>query len=218
VRFVVAGLTLCALLEARMVVAQEPDTGRIFFDVVALAAVEQRGHVDYNAPVRSSDDLSHVVPGEAVAVGTFLAPRVSLRVEAAFPWSVRTEPVSPSSIGDAPTLSNEREYGNSSVSVLLGYSAAVRRRVRVGYMGGVAFVRERSAVVTVVSNPGLPPIIPARSDRTEATTINYRPAVALGMDVEIPFWSHVSLVPQIRVVAFTGELSIRPGLALRWLP
>jgi hypothetical protein len=219
-------MILGALLGASPVAAQSRAAGQLFVDVTAFAAGQLRSSTDQTAPVVTRGDLSAVVPGAAVAIGTFLTPRVSLRAEAAFPWDVNTD--YSESYDEAillgatslltTTTDYENEYGNRNLSVLLGYHSAPHRRFAVSYMGGVAFVRERQSLSIVISTPGIPPFIPARTNRQEISGTNYRAAAALGMDVEIPFSTHLSLVPQVRVVAFTGEISVRPGVGLRWMP
>ena len=112
-------------------------------------------------------------------------------------------------------MSNSVAYSDENRSwttaVLVGYHTEGTGRLRLGYLGGVAFVGERTHAVSVSSSPGIPPLIPARTERYERTDVGYRPAVAVGFDIEIGIASHVAAVPRLRVVAFTGRLSVRPG-------
>lgn len=75
----------CALIGP--VLAQGQDAGRVFVDGAVFAGLEQRAHTEFKTPISTTDDLSATVAGGSVAVGTFLAPRVSVRLEAAFPGS-----------------------------------------------------------------------------------------------------------------------------------
>jgi len=215
-------IVLALLAWARPSAAQQAEPPRFFLDGAALAAIERRGHSD-------AFDLSAIVPGGAVGVGTFLTSDVSLRMEVAFPAG--TSAASTSSIPplidlpiDLPVASliaiNSATTSLRSVStmVLAAYHMKPAGRLRVAYLGGVSFERLRTNVVTTTTSAGLPPLIPTRVVRVDTTTIGYNTAIALGMDAAVELGTHVALVPQVRVVALGGFIGIRPGVAVRWTP
>jgi hypothetical protein len=82
----------------------------------------------------------------------------------------------------------------------------------------VAFRWERRHLVAEQTIPTLPPVILLRPLRTELTATTYRPAAIVGLDADIAMGRRVSLVPQMRVQAVAGLLSLRPGIAVRWIP
>src|SRR6185436_18619807 len=218
-------IVLALLAWARPSAAQQAEPPRFFLDGAALAAIERRGHSD-------AFDLSAIVPGGAVGVGTFLTSDVSLRMEVAFPAG--TSAASTSSIPPLIDLPIDLPIGSliaiSSINsattslrsvstmVLAAYHMKPAGRLRVAYLGGVSFERLRTNLVTTTTSAGLPPLIPTRVVRVDTTTIGYNTAIALGMDAAVELATHVALVPQVRVVAFGGFIGIRPGVAVRWTP
>jgi hypothetical protein len=212
------------------VAAQEQEATRIFLDGIGFVSIERTGQLRYVSPVagRLGDlDVNGTAWGGGFAVGTFLAPRVSLRVEAAFPesldssYSMRTGLVVSSRLVDETQFFSDRveeEVSRRSASVLAGYHTGRRSRVRLGFLAGVAFLWERQRSVVEQTVPPIVPFIPIRTQRFDVTTTSYRPAVTLGFDADVALARQVSVVPQMRVQAVAGMLSLRPGIAVRWTP
>jgi hypothetical protein len=101
---------------------------------------------------------------------------------------------------------------------LLGYHTGRRHRVRLGFLAGVAFRWEQQRSRTEQTVPAFVPVFPLIIQRSDVTATTYRPAPAVGIDADIAMVRHVSLVPQMRVQAIAGLLSLRPGIAVRWIP
>lgn len=213
--------------------AQEQEAPRIFFDGAAFISFERTSQLRYPAPLpgRLGDfDANGTVGGGGFAVGTFLAPRVSLRLEAAFPRSVDSSYSTSSGVvfvNDSSRLVDGTQFLSNRVedkvsrrgaAVLAGYHTERRSRVRLGFLAGVAFLWERQRSVMEQTLPVLVPLIPVRTQRFEVTTTSYRPAVAVGLDADLALGRRVSVVPQMRVQAVSGTLSLRPGIAVRWTP
>src|SRR5262245_46378849 len=118
----------------------------------------------------------------------------------------------------SPQSQDQLEAGrvDTGLLALTGYHAPRHARIRLAYLGGVVFLRERFRRTAVSNTAGIPPVIPASSMFSDDTTTTFRPAVAVGFDAEISLTSHVAVVPQLRVVAPSAGLSIRPGVAVRW--
>ena len=88
-----------------------------------------------------------------------------------------------------------------------------------GYLGGVAFVYQRQHLFenTTVQFPfPLPPgsLVPSGS-QIESIVTSYRQAAVVGLDVAVSLSKTCAIVPGMRALAFSGTLSLEPGVALR---
>jgi hypothetical protein len=202
------------------------DAPRVFVDAGGFFSFEQIANASILGPLDSDQNASGTTGGPGLAVGTFLGPRVSLRLETAFPGAVDSS----YQIGSGLTFSSldgviqststrvEQETRSCGTSVLVGYHTSRRGSVRLGFLGGVAFVRERQESTFEQTVPGFVPLLPVRMLRTSMTVTNYEPAASVGLDADIAVTSHFAVVPQMRVQAMTGWISLRPGVAVRWTP
>jgi hypothetical protein len=233
---------LIVLLSLNHVAAQEPEAPPVFLEAAGFVGFERMPNVRFGTRIINDRDVSGTVWGGGVAVGTFLAPRVSLRLDAAFPGRVESsysEQTGFAFFGSGLTqlLSNrvEETRRERSAAVLLGYHTGRRYGVRLGFLAGVAFIWQEATVVqrtfpSIVPLVPLPPsgsfqvfpspidLLPSRLERSETTSTSYRTAPAVGLDADIALGSRFALVPRIRVQAGGGLLSLRPGIALRWIP
>lgn len=183
-------------------------------------------------------DINGSVIGGTFTVGTWVAPRVTLRLETSWPGEVEDRVERSQTIpgaGPVPVLNARVERQSQdrarTFTALVGYHTARRHGVQLGYVGGAAFVwrtlrqREVSTSSTlsgggVVIGPGgmvIPqPVVVIPVERTfDATTNIYGVSAAVGMDADIAIGSKLSAVPQIRVVGMNGGLSVRPGVGFR---
>lgn len=217
-RRIISPVLVCLCAVASSAAAQSREAGSVILEGSAFVGIERAAHVQREAPVRTSNDLSATVFGGSLAAGTFLSRNVSVRLEVARPGGSRVSDSSPVLLGDSllSTVTSSSDYQSWATTVLAGYHTEQKGRLRLAYLAGVAFVREQTHLVTVIASAGLPPIIPARTSRTETTAFSTRPAIAVGMDAEIAAARHLAVVPQLRVVGFAGSVGVRPGVALRW--
>lgn len=184
-------------------------------------------------------NINGTVPGGTFTVGTWVAPRVTLRLETSWPGQIEDRVERTQTIpgqGPIPPLTSrvERESRDRArtFAALVGYHTARRRGVQIGYLGGAAFVwrvvrnREVASSPTlsgggVVIGPGgiitPQPIVVTQVQRTfDATTKSYGVSAAIGVDVDIAIGKRFSAVPQIRVVGIPGGgVSVRPGVGFR---
>lgn len=183
-------------------------------------------------------DINGTIVGGTFTIGTWVAPRVTLRLETSWPGEVedrveRTQTIP--GAGPVPVLTSSIERQSRdrarTFAALVGYHTARRRGVQLGYVGGAAFVwrtlRQRevtnSATVTgggVVLGPGgviIPqPVIVIPIERVfDSTTNIYGVSAAVGMDADIAIGSRFSAVPYIRVIGMNGGVSVRPGVGFR---
>lgn len=236
-----------------LVVSGSASAQTIFVEGSAFASLERRAtqSVDRTStatleaePTGPELDPNGTVAGGTFTIGTWLASRVTLRLETAWPDTVEdrvtfttTVPRPPIPItGPFPPLTATYEQQSweraRTFTTLVGYHTARRRGVQIGYLGGAAFVwrtlRQRAVSSepsisggSVIVGPGgqvVPmPTTVTRIDRTfDGTATGYEVGAAVGMDADIAIGSHLSAVPQIRVVGIpNGGLSIRPGVGVR---
>jgi hypothetical protein len=230
---------LIVLVSINHVAAQEQEAPDVFIDATGFVGFERTPNVRFGTRLISDRDVNGTVGGGGFAVGTFLARRVSLRLDAAFPGRVESSYSEPSgyvffSGGPTQLLSNRVEEARRerSAAVLIGYHTGRRYRVRLGFLAGVVFIWQQSSIVQQTF-PGFFPttpsgsfevfpsrveLIPSRIGRTETTSTSYRTAPAVGLDADIAIGPRLALVPRMRVQAGAGLLSLRPGIALRWTP
>ncbi|HEV8316118.1 MAG TPA: hypothetical protein VGQ10_01835 [Vicinamibacterales bacterium] len=224
--------------------AQEQEAPSIFLDGAGFVSFERTAQLRYQTPVvtplltgryetpvmtplLTGRDASGNVAGGGFAIGTFLGPRVSVRLEAAFPasltssYATRSGIIYSSPFGRIPEVIPSRvedQFRQRSAAVLLGYHTGRRHRVRLGFLAGVAIRWEQQRSRTEQTVPAFVPVVPLIIQRSDVTATTYRPAPAVGIDADIAMVRHVSLVPQMRVQAIAGLLSLRPGIAVRWIP
>jgi hypothetical protein len=220
--------TVLVVLASSPVAAQDREAPRVFVDGVAFVDFERTGRLTYQAPVAIEQDANGTVAGGGFAVGTFLGPHVSVRLETAFPASWDS---TPNSLSSSVTFSSggvttaqfnanpvQQENRRYSAAALVGYHTGRQRRARLGFLAGVAFLQEREHSVIQQTLPGFPPFIPTRIERTELTATRYRAAPTVGVDADFAVASRIAIVPHVRVDAGSGALSVRPGIGVRWMP
>jgi len=197
--------------------AQANDAPSLFIDGAVCANVAHQGHFDFQT---TSTDLSRTSVGGSISAGTFLTPHVTLRIEGALPNRsslTYSPPGSPlASILPPPTTSIRQEFSGWNIAVLAGYQTSRRDRVQLGYVGGLAFSRQRLETTSTSSSPGFPPILLPSTTIQTTTSIGYSRGAVVGLDADVSITSHVSVVPQIRAVAFENGINVRPGVAVRW--
>jgi hypothetical protein len=166
-----------------------------------------------------------VAPGASAAVGVFVAPSVSLRLEGSFHGDYVT---TLESNGFLSSLTARQTETVTDFTVAAGWHQGESRRTTIGYLGGIVFRRQRDETVLASELLTRNTISPTGSSFTtlpggfalEQTfeSTSYSTGVIVGVDVAIKVTSHLAVVPQVRMVAFDQDWRIRPVVTMRWRP
>jgi len=172
---------------------------------------------------------ARLAPGGAVAVGVFITPSVSLRLEGSF----QGEHVTEDELGDSSLGIVDRQASSvTDLFVAAGWHQGGSRRTTITYLAGMVFRRQREEVTLsytysippriLPTTPGQPVLgLPAAGPVTideEFSATSYSPGIMAGVDVAFQFSTHLAVVPQVRLVAANQTLSVRPAIAMRWHP
>ena len=167
---------------------------------------------------------SRVSPGAAAALGVFITPSVSLRVEG----SHQGEHTITNTSEVAPVLSivDRQSVSATDLFVAAGWHQGESRRASITYLAGMVFRRQHdeASVEYNFSPRMLPPTIGQPSfpsgfpSNAEFGATTYHAGIMAGVDVAITFSTHFALVPQLRMVAAANALSVRPAVSVRWQP
>jgi len=206
------------------------DAQSFFVEGAAFASIERRARTDSPAGSSAIAGVDGTAAGGGASVGAWLTPHISVRLEMAFPAGLESSvdeniglpiPVTfPRGLIPPLTITTEHFERTRTFAALLAYHTERRHRVQLGYVGGAAFlVREMRQTVSS-SFPGLipiviPPEISFPSVGFDSTFTNYGVTVEVGLDADIALSSRFSVVPQMRMLAFGGGLTLRPGAAFR---
>ena len=102
----------------------------------------------------------------------------------------------------------------TATEAIVGFHPRASGRARLGYLGGVTFlhvVRKTDRLRGTVEEAG-----------SLHTMVDNVAAVSVGVEADLSLSRHLSVVPEVRALAFslsgTGPsgFAIRPGLAMRW--
>jgi hypothetical protein len=207
------------ILAAIPLLLASPAAGQsVFASAGAYANIQQFGHSVSQSPVVFDDNLSDTTAGLALGLGGNVGRFVTVTLEIALPGKLRKTLDPPRLLPPQlpPTTITTRtvDYRSRHASVLVGYRAGAARRVSAVLLGGVMFVQERMHSLSVTTpTPTFSPL------PSEFTSVTYRMAPVVGVDVPIAATSHLALVPQARLYKLpnqVGPLGFSPGLSLRW--
>lgn len=162
---------------------------------------------------------SRFAPGASVAVGVFVTPSLSLRLEGSFQGEhVTTTDTSPLTLS-APT-ETRRAAATTDLFVSAGWHQGGSRRVTIVYLAGMVFRRQHEDTTliyrSVFTRPPQPPV-PMEFEETFGST-TYSAGVVAGLDVAWNLSQHFAIVPQVRMVAASHAWSVRPAVVMRWRP
>lgn len=179
-------------------------TGGVFADVKRFSGDPTEATLDGNAA------------GAAVAVGTSIGSHWDLQLGLDVTGFSRTErPRAVTFQKDVLTLVSIAENQVLTVATMLRYRAAPHKRVRLGYLGGLSFVRLHRRFHTGAPDGTPSALIPRAEER-----VDYSAAPTVGLDARIALTAHLSLVPGLYACVFrlsdeSGVL-VRPRIGLRW--
>jgi hypothetical protein len=204
----IAALVVVACAETAQAQSTIPETayvtGSIFVDVKRF----------------SGDPTESVLDGEAtggaIALGTHIGSRWDLQVGLDIGGFSETERPRTITIGkDTYSLSSITENKVSSVTTLLRFRSTPHGRVRLGYLGGLSFVRLHRKFHTEAPEGTPAGLIPRPHEQ-----VDYAAAPTIGIDARIAINEHLSFIPAIYACVFRfGDESgvlVRPRAGVRW--
>ena len=160
--------------------------------------------------------LDGSVPGGTVAVGTHIGSAWDLQLALDVPGFSRTErPRVITFQKETFTLTSVTENQALSVATLLRYRAKPHGRLRLGYLGGLSFIRLHRRFHTEASEDTPPGLIPKNDER-----VDYSAAPTVGIDARIVLSPHLAIVPGIHACVFRfgneSGILVRPRVGVRW--
>jgi hypothetical protein len=207
-RFAYVALALMAT--AVTAAAQAPVVER------AYATVGLFGDVKRFSGDPTENTLDGQAAGGAVAIGTFIGSRWDLQLGLDASGFSRTQhPRDITLQRETITLTSVAENQALSVATLLRFRASSHGRVRLGYLGGLTFVRLHRKFHTTAPTGTPSALIPKPDER-----VDYSAAPTVGIDARIELTQHLSLVPGLHACVFRlfdeSGLLVRPRIGLRW--
>jgi hypothetical protein len=186
----------------------------VYVQGTVFADIRQFGTTGAIQSAISDFSLDATGIGGSARVGTWLDRRWTL--EAGFEMGNRTtvEIENPYILALFPPGMRPRDLEAStsftSVTPMIGFHQRANRRVRFGYRAGFSFVR-----ATFRSQ------LPVGITRSPVVERQNTGALALGFETAISLRRHLSVVPELRALAFSlsgrGQtFLIRPGVGARW--
>lgn len=168
---------------------------------------------------------SRVAVGGVAAIGAFISDSVSVRFETAFIGDYKTT-VSSNSQSFLESIDGTATTSFTDFTIAAAWHQS-SRRLAISYLGGVVFRREESetslittyrtrSTISPVGGSLVPIGIADAAFEQTFTSTAYRTGIATGVDVAVNFSRHLAIVPQLRMVAFDQDWSLRPVVALRW--
>ena len=208
---------------------------------VAFADIREFGSYDSTGRLFRATDNSATGAGGSFRVGTWLHPRwtLELGVDASSTTRVKTTDEVIIQIFPPPTGQFDLEATTkfTSATVAIGYHPPAMKKVRLGYLAGLGFVRARHTDDYLDSpsfslgsdfsfgsstSIGVIPITPALrfTEATRVTTQNIG-ALVLGFEAAFDVARQVAVVSEVRASTFSsvggvGTFLIRPGVGVCW--
>ncbi len=226
--------TVLTLSAIALPASAQPESGTVFIGAGALASLERAART--SGPGIDSDS-DGTAPGGSLSLGVYLTPRVSARFE----WSMtgwlehengydvyplylasalglgdggRVDPALGQSLF-APYRYRSRSRSKTGFA-LLGYHLG-SRRASVEVMGGMGWVAKTTRTSYDIQLALAQPLIDSLPFRAgESRYTDYQAVGVAALDAAIGLSDQAAVVPQLRVFASGGGLSLRPGVGIRW--
>ena len=180
--------------------------------------------------INGARSKARVTPGAVAALGVFLTPSISLRVEGSYQGEHVSE-LDDSDLGGLINVEDRQASLMTDIVVAAGWHQGGSRRTTITYLGGMVFRRQREeAALRYSISDRLPPQLGLGGTivggvtgglglpNDEFSATSYSAGVMTGVDVTIGFSKHLAVVPQVRMVAANHSWSVRPAIAMRWHP
>jgi len=179
-------------------------TGSIFVDIKRFSGDPTEGILDGEAT------------GGAIAIGTHIGSRWDLQVGLDIGGFSETARPRTITIGkDTYTVTSIAENKVSSVTTLLRFRSAPHGPVRLGYLGGLSFVRLHRKFHSEAPEGTPAGLIPRPNEQ-----VDYAAAPTVGIDARIAINDHLSVIPGLNACVFRfGDESgvlVRPRVGVRW--
>lgn len=160
--------------------------------------------------------LDGAATGVAIAVGTSIGTRWDLQLGLDVTGFSRTRrPRDITFQRDIIELTSITENQVVSVATLLRFRSAPHGRVRLGYLGGLSFVRLHRKFHTDAPDGTPAGLIPRPNER-----VDYSAAPTVGIDARIAVTEHLSVIPGVHACVFRfaeeSGLLVRPRIGVRW--
>ncbi|HET7694556.1 MAG TPA: hypothetical protein VFK57_02535 [Vicinamibacterales bacterium] len=160
--------------------------------------------------------LDGTATGATVAVGTSIGSRWDLQLGLDVTGFSRTQrPRNVTFQRETITLTSVAENQVLSVATLLRFRSAAHGRLRLGYLGGLSFVRLHRRFHTDAPDGTPAGLIPRPDER-----VDYSAAPTVGIDARIAVTEHLSVIPGIHACVFRfadeSGLLVRPRVGIRW--
>ena len=160
--------------------------------------------------------LDGMATGGAIAVGTSIGSRWDLQVGLDVTGFSRTRrPRDVTLQRETITLTSIAENQVLSVATLLRFRSAPHGRVRLGYLGGLSFVRLHRRFHTDAPDGTPAGLIPRPDER-----VDYSAAPTVGLDARIALTEHLSVIPGVYACVFRfadeSAFLVRPRIGIRW--
>jgi hypothetical protein len=154
--------------------------------------------------------------GLAVAIGTSIGTRWDLQVGLDVGGFSETErPRDITFQREMITLTSVVENQVLTVATLVRFRSAAHGRVRLGYLGGLSFVRLHRRFHTEAPEGTPTGLIPRPAER-----VDYSAAPTVGFDARIMVTEHLAIIPGIHACVFRfaddSGLLVRPRVGVRW--
>ena len=207
---VAAAVVAAVLLSSRSVEAQVPIAERAYVTAGTYLGVKRF----------SGDPTEGILDGEAVggaiALGTSIGSRWDLQVGLDLSgFSQTRRPRDVTFQRETITLTSVAENQVLSVATLLRFRSSAHGRLRLGYLGGLSFVRLHRRFHTDAPHGTPAGLIPKPNER-----VDYSAAPTVGIDARIALTTHLSVIPGVyaSVFRFADEsgLLVRPRVGIRW--
>ena len=197
---------------AHPVTAQEP---AVFATGAVFASIERGSYITGLVDQVPDQDLNGTTLGGSVGVGTFVDPRWSVRLEAAFPRAIVAGSTTIQQVGPDRSFTRRVRVSERtrSAAFVIGFHTRRHGRVRFTYLGGIAFAQARRVedFESIFEGPTSRP-----PESFGTTTVTYGITPTVGMDAVVALTRRLAIVPRIRAQGSAHGLSIRPGVAIQW--
>lgn len=147
--------------------------------------------------------------GGGGSVGLLVTERWDVRVEV---QTGGTTTISQAMLPPVEAFQSRSRNRITATTALVGFHPVARPRVQFAVLAGLSFLHVRTEFDSIPVGLGV----------FEGTEVDNVAAPTLGVEVPITLFRQISVVPELRAIAFSlngateGGFAIRPGVGIRW--